>query len=133
MFRGGPEEASSECFVTCSPTGREGRNRPIGGCMWRPRRGLQWVFRGLFPHWAGGAEQANWWLYAEAPKRPPVVVRGGLFGASNGCFVTCSPTEREGRSRPIGGCMWRPRRGPQLVFAEVPKSLQWVLHDLFPH
>ena len=39
----------------------------------------------------------------EAPKRPPVGVRGGSEEVSSGCFVTCSPTERKGRNKSFGG------------------------------
>ena len=61
---GGPEEAPS-----C--------------CSRRPLRGLQWVFRDLFPHWAGGAEQANWWwwwwLFFLGGRNPPGLVFRDLF------------------------------------------------------
>ena len=59
----------------------EGPEEAPSWCSRRPRRGLQWVFRDLFPHCAGGAEQANWWwwwlcVFFFGPPGPPKRVLG---------------------------------------------------------
>ena len=43
----------------------------------------------------------------KASKRLPVGVRGGFEEVLSGCFVTCSPTERERRNKSFGddGCV----------------------------
>ena len=82
---GGPEEAFCWWFVTCSPTERKGRNRSINVCMRRPQRGPLLMVR-------GGPKEAFRWWFAEVSDE-----------AFSGCFMTCSPTEREERNRPFGG------------------------------
>ena len=61
----GPNKAPNGCFVACSLTEREGRNRPIDGCM----RRFQWS--------------------------PQLMVCGGPNEVLNGCFVACSPIRRD--------------------------------------
>ena len=118
----GPNGALLQCFWPTRPPKTHMGMVGLRPVLMEAQRGLQLVVRGGPKEAPSGCFVICSPLGERGGTGQLVVVCGGPEEAPSGCFVTCSPTEREGRSRPIGGCMRRPRRGPLLVVRGGPKE-----------